>query len=52
MKDEQQVKKGENASRWKLLVKKVKSAKVLSSLSVPKRNREEEEPLETKINMA
>ncbi|KAL6973117.1 BTB/POZ and TAZ domain-containing protein 1 [Sarracenia purpurea var. burkii] len=37
----QQVKKGDDA-RWKLLVRKVASAKVLSSLSLPKRKREVE----------
>ncbi|KAJ9677963.1 hypothetical protein PVL29_022753 [Vitis rotundifolia] len=37
----QQVKKGEDA-RWKLLVRKVVSAKAMSSLSLPKRKREEE----------
>ncbi|XP_027126556.1 BTB/POZ and TAZ domain-containing protein 1 [Coffea arabica] len=37
----QQEKKGEDA-RWKLLVRKVISAKALSSLSLPKRKREEE----------
>ncbi|KAL6319647.1 hypothetical protein AAG906_026678 [Vitis piasezkii] len=37
----QVVKKGEDA-RWKLLVRKVVSAKAMSSLSLPKRKREEE----------
>ncbi|KAJ9676792.1 hypothetical protein PVL29_022014 [Vitis rotundifolia] len=37
----QQVKKGEDA-RWKLLVRKVVSAKAMSSLTLPKRKREEE----------
>lgn len=37
----QQEKKGEDA-RWKILVRKVISAKALSSLSLPKRKREEE----------
>ncbi|KAM7483401.1 hypothetical protein LguiB_007984 [Lonicera macranthoides] len=42
----QQEKKGDDAARWKLLVKKVMSAKAISSLSMPKRKREEE-PIET-----
>ena len=37
----QQVKKGDDA-RWRLLVRKVVSAKAISSLSLPKRKREEE----------
>ncbi|KAL1812411.1 hypothetical protein ACET3Z_022476 [Daucus carota] len=35
-------KKGEDVTRWKLLAKKVVSAKVISSLSVSKRKREQE----------
>lgn len=32
----------EDDERWKLLVRKVASAKAMSSLSLPKRNRDEE----------
>ncbi|KAI8543839.1 hypothetical protein RHMOL_Rhmol08G0250700 [Rhododendron molle] len=42
-KAQQEMKKGtEDAIRWKLLVRKVVSAKAISSLSLPKRKREEE----------
>lgn len=44
MKAQQEIKKGtrEDAIRWRLLVRKVVSAKAISSLSMPKRKREEE----------
>lgn len=38
----QSEKMGEDATRWKLLVRKVVSAKTLSSLSIAKRKRDEE----------
>ncbi|KAI8543838.1 hypothetical protein RHMOL_Rhmol08G0250600 [Rhododendron molle] len=43
MKAQQQMEKGtEDAIRWRLLVRKVVSAKAISSLSLPKRKREDE----------
>lgn len=42
-------KRGKDGLRWKLLARKVVSAKALSSLSMAKRKREEE-PRETTIN--
>lgn len=38
----QSVKKGKEVTRWKLLAKKVVAAKVISSVSLSKRKREEE----------
>lgn len=53
MKAEEDQKKVGDDERWKLLVRKVVSAKAMSSLSLPKRKRErqeEDEALEMKDN--